>query len=159
MCSYAALYIFAYLGSTNPHPTKRRPNAASDDLDKAKKHVENMDNKRIIILDQVSDPQNVGAIIRSAYAFKMNALALSQTNSPLESSSMSKASSGAIEKLKINPPQFVYASPMQRTQESSELIASNLKLKIQTDSLIIETNIGNFQGKPSKRAQKSQQSR
>ena len=56
---------------------------------------------RIIILDQVTDPQNVGAIIRSAYAFKMNALALSQTNSPFESSSMSKASSGAIEKLLI----------------------------------------------------------
>ena len=56
---------------------------------------------RIIILDQVSDPQNVGAIIRSAYAFKMNALALSQTNSPIESSSMSKASSGAIEKIEI----------------------------------------------------------
>ena len=56
---------------------------------------------RIIILDQVTDPQNVGAIIRSAYAFKMNALALSQTNSPLESTSMSKASSGAIEKLEI----------------------------------------------------------
>ena len=56
---------------------------------------------RIIILDQVSDPQNVGAIIRSAYAFRMNALALSQTNSPIESSSMSKASSGAIEKLEI----------------------------------------------------------
>jgi len=56
---------------------------------------------RIIILDQVTDPQNVGAIIRSAYAFKMNALALSQTNSPFESSSMTKASSGAIEKLQI----------------------------------------------------------
>ena len=56
---------------------------------------------RIIILDQVSDPQNVGAIIRSAYAFKMDALALSQTNSPIESTSMSKASSGAIEKLEI----------------------------------------------------------
>jgi len=56
---------------------------------------------RIIILDQVTDPQNVGAIIRSAYAFNMNALALSQTNSPFESTSMSKASSGAIDKLQI----------------------------------------------------------
>jgi 23S rRNA (guanosine2251-2'-O)-methyltransferase len=56
---------------------------------------------RIIILDQVTDPQNVGAIIRSAYAFKMDAIALSQTNSPAESSSMAKASSGAIEKIKI----------------------------------------------------------
>ena len=66
-----------------------------------KQHTFNKKPLRIIILDQVSDPQNVGAIIRSAYAFKMNALALSQTNSPIESSSMSKASSGAIEKLEI----------------------------------------------------------
>lgn len=56
---------------------------------------------RIIILDQVTDPQNVGAIIRSAHAFKMDGLALSQTNSPSETAAMSKASSGAIERLEI----------------------------------------------------------
>ena len=56
---------------------------------------------RLIILDQVTDPQNVGAIIRSAYAFKMDGVALSQRNSPLETAAMSKASSGAIEKLDI----------------------------------------------------------
>ena len=56
---------------------------------------------RIILLDQVTDPQNVGAIIRSAHAFKMDGLALSQRNSPLETAAMSKASSGAIEKLEI----------------------------------------------------------
>ena len=57
--------------------------------------------QRIIILDQVTDPQNVGAIIRSAYAFNMDGVALSQSNSPTETSSMAKASSGAIEKIKI----------------------------------------------------------
>ena len=56
---------------------------------------------RLIILDQVTDPQNVGAIIRSAYAFKIDGVALSQRNSPLETAAMSKASSGAIEKLEI----------------------------------------------------------
>ena len=56
---------------------------------------------RIILLDEVTDPQNVGAIIRSALAFKMDGLALSQRNSPQETSALSKASSGAIEKLKI----------------------------------------------------------
>ena len=44
---------------------------------------------------------NVGAIIRSALAFKMNGLALSQRNSPQETSALNKASSGAIEKLQI----------------------------------------------------------
>lgn len=56
---------------------------------------------RLIILDQVTDPQNVGAIIRSAHAFKMNGVALSQRNSPNETAAMSKASSGAIEKIDI----------------------------------------------------------
>jgi 23S rRNA (guanosine2251-2'-O)-methyltransferase len=45
---------------------------------------------RLIILDQVTDPQNVGAIIRSAHAFKMNGVALSQRNSPIETAAMSK---------------------------------------------------------------------
>ena len=56
---------------------------------------------RLILLDEVTDPQNVGAIIRSALAFKMDGLALSQRNSPQESSSLTKATSGAIEKLQI----------------------------------------------------------
>ena len=56
---------------------------------------------RLILLDEVTDPQNVGAIIRSALAFKMDGLALSQRNSPNETSLLTKASSGAIEKLQI----------------------------------------------------------
>ena len=56
---------------------------------------------RLILLDEVTDPQNVGAIIRSALAFNMNGLALSQRNSPQETSALNKASSGAIEKLQI----------------------------------------------------------
>ena len=56
---------------------------------------------RLILLDEVTDPQNVGAIIRSALAFKMGGLALSQRNSPKETSVLSKASCGAIENLQI----------------------------------------------------------
>ena len=56
---------------------------------------------RLILLDEVTDPQNVGAIIRSALAFKMNALALSKRNSPQETSTLAKASSGAVDKLQI----------------------------------------------------------
>jgi len=56
---------------------------------------------RLILLDEITDPQNVGAIIRSSLAFKMDGLALSQRNSPQETSALTKASSGALEKLQI----------------------------------------------------------
>ena len=65
---------------------------------------EKLNNKipiRLILLDEVTDPQNVGAIIRSAFAFNMDGVALSQRNSPQETSALSKTSSGAIEKMKI----------------------------------------------------------
>ena len=77
--------------------------------------------QRIIILDQVTDPQNVGAIIRSAYAFNMDGVALSQSNSPTETSSMAKASSGAIEKIKI-----IQLSNMSR--EIKKLQAANFNV-------------------------------
>ena len=56
---------------------------------------------RLIVLDEVTDPQNVGAIFRSALAFGIDGVALSQRNSPQETSALAKASSGAIEKLCI----------------------------------------------------------
>ena len=45
----------------------------------------------VLILDQVTDPQNIGAIIRSAVAFNTLALILQDKNSPLESGAMGKA--------------------------------------------------------------------
>ena len=63
--------------------------------------LKNKNPIRLILLDEVTDPQNVGAIIRSALAFNMDGLALSQKNSPQETSALIKASSGALEKLKI----------------------------------------------------------
>jgi len=55
----------------------------------------------IIALDQVTDPQNVGAIIRSALAFNVDAILLPEHTAPDETPSLIKASSGAIEKLPI----------------------------------------------------------
>lgn len=55
----------------------------------------------ILILDQVTDPQNIGAIIRSAVAFDTLALVIQDKNSPLESGSMDKAAAGMIEHLPI----------------------------------------------------------
>lgn len=59
------------------------------------------DSCHILILDQVTDPQNIGAIIRSATAFDTLALIVQDKNSPTETGSMAKASAGMIEHLPI----------------------------------------------------------
>ncbi len=56
----------------------------------------------VLILDQVTDPQNIGTIIRSAVAFNTLALVLQDKNSPLESATIAKASVGMIEHLPIS---------------------------------------------------------
>ena len=61
----------------------------------------NSSQQKIILLDQVSDPQNIGSIIRSAYAFGFNAVGLLKNKSPFETSSIIKASSGEIEKITL----------------------------------------------------------
>lgn len=55
----------------------------------------------VLVLDQASDPRNIGAVMRSARAFGADAIILQDRNSPPETATMAKAASGALETIPL----------------------------------------------------------
>jgi 23S rRNA (guanosine2251-2'-O)-methyltransferase len=59
------------------------------------------DNCTLLILDQVTDTRNIGAIVRSAVAFNVNGIIFPNTHSPKENAAMVKAAAGGMEVINL----------------------------------------------------------
>ena len=66
-----------------------------------KDFIKGKNNITLVCLDGVTDPRNIGSLIRSAAAFNIDGIIIKERNFPSESKLMFKAASGAIEYINI----------------------------------------------------------
>ena len=66
-----------------------------------KEYIKEKNNVTLICLDGVTDPRNIGSLIRSAASFNIDGVIIKERNFPSESKLMYKAASGAIEYINI----------------------------------------------------------
>ena len=71
------------------------------ELPPLKDFVKEKNNITLVCLDGVTDPRNIGSLIRSAAAFSVDGIIIKERNFPSDSKLMFKAASGAIEYVNI----------------------------------------------------------
>ena len=66
-----------------------------------KEYIKEKNNLTFVCLDEVTDPRNIGSLVRSAASFNIDGLIVKERHFPKESKLMYKSASGCVEHLNI----------------------------------------------------------
>ena len=66
-----------------------------------KEYIKNKDQLTFVCLENITDPRNIGSIIRSAASFNISGIIVKERNFPKNSKLMYKSASGSLEHLNI----------------------------------------------------------
>ena len=89
------------------------------------------EGERILLLESVRDPQNVGAILRSAAAFSVDRVIMSKDCADIYSSKTVRASMGAVFSLKIDRVESVAGAVCSLRESGRRVFAAALDDKAQ----------------------------
>ena len=91
--------MFKMFGSDSTHQgiVLRTSKLAQPKLEDILLESEELKSDIVVMLDQVTDPSNIGSIMRSCALFNCNSIIVSNDNAPDITATMAKAASGALE--------------------------------------------------------------
>ncbi len=103
--------------------------------DKFFKSLNNHQSNLFVVLDQITDPQNFGSIIRTCYLLGADCVLVNKNNKPPLSPALAKVSSGVSELIPIFSLKFIKLFLEEAIKENYKVLTTFVDTRIKTVSI------------------------